>query len=264
MTAHEIRESIILENEGMKLFGILHIPRHVNNPPCVFFCHGLAGNKIGKDRLYVEIAGKLAQEGIASFRMDCRGAGDSEGLFIDVLPEHYVEDTVKALEFLEERDDIDKTRIGIMARSFGGPVAIESASKWGKIKSLALWCPMFSGDQWKDQWQLLLSNSLDEEQAKEMMRINGQQGSATFFERFMQINVGQALTHVSSVPMLHIHGEEDTQVTLDHAHQYELIRQTASGLTQFVRLPKTDHDFSNFDEKQKSISETVNWFKRTL
>lgn len=264
MTVKEKRENIILESGGLKLFGMLHTPEHMNKAPCVFFCHGLAGNKIGKDRLYVELAARLSQEGIASFRMDCRGAGDSEGLFIDVLPEYYVEDTLIALEFLKSKDIIDPERIGIMARSFGGPVALASACQWGKIKSLALWCPMFSGEQWTDHWQLHVSHVIDNHKAVEMMRINGQQGSPAFFERFMQINVENALSRVSKVPLLHIHGEEDTKVTIQHAQNYERIRKNATALTKFVRLPKTDHDFSDFDEKQQAIDETVTWFKETL
>lgn len=264
MNGRERRESIILTSGGLKIFGILHIPENVEKPPCVLFCHGLAGNKIGKDRLYVEIAGRLSDKGIASFRMDCRGAGDSEGLFSEVLPEYYIEDTLVGLDFVANRSDLDSGRIGIMARSFGGPVAVESASKFGQIKSLALWCPMFSGTQWIDRWQLLLTNAVDNQQASEMMRINGQQGSAAFFERFMQLNVEESLSKVSSVPLLHIHGEEDTKVSLQHAHDYERVRKNARAESKFVRLPKTDHDFSNFEEKQFSIAETIDWFQKTL
>lgn len=260
----ERRESIILTSGGLKTFGILHIPEGVAHPPCVFFCHGLAGNKIGKDRLYVEIATKLSESGIASFRMDCRGAGDSEGLFSDVLPEYYVEDTLVALEFLKGRSDLDANRLGIMARSFGGPVAVEAAAKFSKIKSLSLWCPMFSGTQWIDRWQLVQTNAVDRAQASEMMRINGQQGSLEFFQRFLQLNVEDALTKISDTPLLHIHGEVDTKVSIQHAHDYERIRKNATAESKFVKLPNTDHDFSNFDEKQRSIDETVSWFKKTL
>ncbi|CRX38162.1 alpha/beta hydrolase [Estrella lausannensis] len=260
----EQRESITLEIKGMKLFGLLHTPVNLSNAPCVFFCHGLAGNKIGKDRVYVEIASKLCREGIASFRMDFRGSGDSDGAFSEMLPEYYVEDALAALNFLTTRKGIDPDRLGIMARSFGGPVAVEAAAQHKRIKSLTLWCPMFSGEQWRDHWQLLLSHSVDAKKAGEMMRINGQQGSTEFFERFMRISVENPLKELSSIPLLHIHGEEDTKVTMQHAHDYERIRKGASAPSRFIRLPKTDHDFSHFDEKQRSIDETIQWFKETL
>lgn len=260
----EQRETITLEIKGMKLFGLLHTPANLSKVPCVFFCHGLAGNKIGKDRLYVEIASKLCREGIASFRMDFRGSGDSDGAFFEMLPEYFVEDAMTALQFLTARKGIDPNKLGIMARSFGGPVAVEAAAKHKKIKSLTLWCPMFSGQQWLDHWQLLLTHSVDAKKAGEMMRINGQQGSPEFFEKFMRINVESLLKTLSSVPLLHIHGEEDTKVTLQHAHDYERVRKSAQAVSRFIRLPKTDHDFSQFEEKQRSIDETIQWFKETL
>lgn len=260
----EQRESITLEIKGMKVFGLLHTPANVSNAPCVFFCHGLAGNKIGKDRVYVEIASGLCKEGIASFRMDFRGSGDSEGAFIEMLPEYFVEDAMLALDFISAREGIDASKLGIMARSFGGPVAVEAAAQFKNICSMALWCPMFSGKQWQDHWQLLLTRAVDLKQAGEMMRINGQQGSPEFFERFMKIDVEKPLKTLGSVPLLHIHGEEDTKVTLQHAHDYERVRKEASAATRFLRLPGTDHDFSHYDEKLRSINETIHWFKETL
>jgi alpha-beta hydrolase superfamily lysophospholipase len=265
MSDQEIRESVTLESRGLKLFGILHIPKHVSRPPVVFFCHGLAGNKIGKDRIYVEIAYALSLAGIASFRMDCRGSGDSEGLFADVLPEDFVEDTLIGLNYLSELMQLDKDRIGIYARSFGGPVGVEAAAKFGKIKSLVLWCPMFSGEQWLDQWQLLLTKTISEEKASEMMRINGQQGSSAFFEQFMGINIEESLKRLADVPLLHIHGEEDRRVTLQHAEEYARVRkENGTTNSNFIRLAHTDHDFSNYTEKLSAIKSTVDWYSKTL
>jgi len=260
----EKRENIVLESAGLEIFGMLHLPKTEEKVPCVFFCHGLAGNKIGKDRIYVEIASKLAESGIASFRLDCRSSGDSEGEFFDVLPEHFVEDTLLALKYLESRPEIDAQKMGLMGRSFGGSVAVESAALYGNIKSIVLWCPMFSGEQWHGHWQLHITNEIDQSQSRERMRVNGQQGSPAFFERFMAINVEKALAHCSQIPLLHIHGDEDTNVEVAHADNYARVRKTASASTKLLRLPHTDHDFSNFDEKQQAIQETVSWFKDTL
>lgn len=260
----ETRESVTLQSGGYKLFGILHLPKNVKNPPVVFFCHGLAGNKIGKDRIYVEIAQRLAEIGIASFRLDCRGSGDSEGLFQDFLPEHFIEDVLAGLEYLKKNPLIDKNRIGIFARSFGGPIAIQAASRFKDIKSLVLWCPMFSGKQWMDQWQQMANQSIDPESAQELMRINGQQGSIPFFEQFMKINIEEALAKLDSIPLLHIHGESDERVTLEHALDYERVRSSSKEKSHFLRLPNSDHDFSNYQEKQQAIEKTLEWFDATL
>jgi uncharacterized protein len=71
----ETREPLIIENEGQRLFGVLHKPVGWDNPPIVVVLHGFASSKHGSHRCYVTLAEYLAKEGIATLRFDFRGAG---------------------------------------------------------------------------------------------------------------------------------------------------------------------------------------------
>jgi hypothetical protein len=53
------------------------------------------------------------------------------------------------------------------------------------------------------------------------------------------------LNALQKLPMLHIHGEQDVIVNLSHADQFTKHRKNAEGLTKFLRLPQSDHDFSH-------------------
>lgn len=260
----EHRESIILENEGRKLFGVLHTPVGVTNTPGVFICHGLAGHKTGKHRVYVDLAERLAQNGISTFRLDFRGSGDSEGAFQDVTVEGYFRDALKGLDFLVNHPIVNPERIGIYGRSFGGVVAINIAERSGVAKSLVLWCPMFSCEQWLDQWQLVQTEAVGEDVKKEMMRIEGQQGSYEFFDEFFKVNVTSNLKSLDNVPLLHIHGENDNTVSVQQASQYEKCRQGVKAESKFIKLPNTDHDFSHISERMVALGETQQWFLNTL
>src|SRR6187200_2421224 len=111
MIIKENRESVVLENEGQKIFGILHLPEGLEYPPCVIICHGLGGNKVGHYRVYVDLAERLVQSGIAVFRFDFRGCGDSEGAFIDMSLQSEVSDAIKAVEFIKQDSRFDYRKI---------------------------------------------------------------------------------------------------------------------------------------------------------
>ncbi|HXP77340.1 MAG TPA: hydrolase 1, exosortase A system-associated [Stellaceae bacterium] len=64
--------------QGATLIGILHIPER---PPSIGVVVVIGGPqyRIGSHRHYVKLGRHLAGAGIATFRFDCRGMGDSEG-----------------------------------------------------------------------------------------------------------------------------------------------------------------------------------------
>lgn len=113
----ELREAITLENNGEKIFGILHRPLHASHVPAVVICPGFAGNKCGKFRMFVTLGKELAKQGIAVLRFDYRGAGDSEGEFRDITLEGKISDTLKCLNFLADDPQIDSSRLGLLGRS---------------------------------------------------------------------------------------------------------------------------------------------------
>lgn len=262
----EERESVILENHGQKIFGILHKPigNIATKTPGVLICHGLAGHKTGRYRLYVSLAKRLAEEGITVLRIDYRGSGDSEGEFIETTVNGVVSDTLKGLEYLEKVSSVDPARLGIFGRSFGGAVGILAASQYGHIKSIVLWAPMFNTNQWVEKWKMIKENAVPPELKEELMRVNGQLASHQFFEEFFSLNIVDALKKLEKVPILHIHGEKDSVVTIQHADDYALHRKSFLEKTKFIRLPNADHDFSGSHEQQEAIQATAQWFKSTL
>lgn len=264
MEKKEERESVVLLNEGKKMFGILHRPSGSGPFPCVLICHGLAGNKIGRYRLYVHLSERLSALGIASFRVDFRGSGDSEGEFSDTTLESEVSDAIVALNYLHSRPDIDHARQGLFGRSVGGTVAFMTAKQTKTIKSLAVWAPIYSGEQWESQWKMLQDPLLDEEFRLEKMKVNGQVPGVKFFEQLFTMRMEECLKELDTLPLLHIHGEQDLIVTPLHADNYIKARQDLLDKNKFIRLPESDHDFSHTKEQTFALDETARWFLTTL
>ncbi len=260
----ETREAVTLENQGQKIFAILHRPLHLKAPyPAMVICPGFGGNKCGKFRLFVTLGRELAKRGIASLRFDYRGAGDSEGEFSEMTLEGKISDTLACLDFLAKEGQIDARRLGLMGRSLGGVIAILAARRFPLIKSLVLWAPVFNSDPWRQLWEAVKSRSHDFQQQELLRHLPIHVPSLAFLQQFFRINIKKELEELKEIPLLHIHGELDQIVKIEHAKAYELARKGLSQ-TRFVQLPRSDHDFSDEQEQRLAIQETCDWYEKTL
>jgi hypothetical protein len=115
-------------SDGLKLAGVLHIPRERAarvRRPGVLVLHGFGSNKDGGVPLAV--ATLLAAWGYPALRFDMRGCGESEGPRGRVICLEQVEDTKNALSFLATRPEVDPERIALLGNSFGAAVAVYAA-----------------------------------------------------------------------------------------------------------------------------------------
>ena len=263
MKKKEVREAITLVNNGEKIFGIVHRPFSESPVPAVLFCPGFAGNKSGKFRLFVRLAQDLAQMGIAVFRFDYRGAGDSEGDFENITIESQVSDALCCLKFLAEDPRIDRNHLGILGRSLGGVIAILAANHFGSIKSTALWAPVFTSAPWKRLWDSFQKNNLNSEEKKQIQNLPAGIPNLVFLEQFFELNLQNELRYLREVPLLHIEAQKDMIIDADQVKAYRAARNDA-GKSRFITLPLSDHDFSIAEEQVQAINETCKWFKDTL
>ncbi len=259
----EVREAITLENNGEKIFGILHRPLQAKNVPAVVICPGFAGNKCGKFRIFVTLGKELAKKGIAVLRFDYRGSGDSEGEFGDITLEGKISDTLACLKFLANDPQIDASRLGLLGRSLGGAIAVLTARRY-PIKSLALWAPVFKSDPWRELWESFQTNQKLDQVKQEMLRsLPANAPNLEFLKQFFKLDIESELEGLKKVPLLHIHGEQDRVVKMEHAKAYEKARVGLDN-TRFVHLSRCDHDFSDVAEQAIAIQETCDWYQHTL
>lgn len=260
----EIREAITLENNGEKIFGILHRPVVDNPVPAVIICSGFAGNKCGKFRVFVTLGKELAKHGIAVFRFDYRGSGDSDGEFTDLTLEGEISDTEVCLNFLSQDPKIDPSRIGMLGKSLGGVIAILSACRFSHIKSLALWAPVFKSKPWQQLWETFqLNGKLNPIEEELFKNLPAHFPNLEFLKEFFALDLEKHLEVLKDIPLLHIHGNNDQVVTIEHAKDFENARNGMQN-SLFIKLPKSDHHFSDIQEQKIAIEETAKWFIKTL
>ncbi len=248
----EERSSVTLHSNGLKVFGVLHMPegQFGTKVPVVLFCHGFGGHKSGKFRLNVRLAEMLSKIGIASLRIDFRGSGDSEGDFADTTIQTQLEDARVGLQYLLEHTGIDPNKIALVGRSLGGAIATQLASEFTKLKALALWCPLFDAKPW------MTKNTKN-------FCFSGQNLSSECIRQFTLLDTTKPLLLLNNVPMLIVHAANDEILSPYHHEQYFAHRKESSS-TKTLELTKSNHEFSNIAEQQLLLDTTTAFFRGIL
>ena len=122
-------EEVVFQNKKAKidLAGTLTLPDSAGTFPAVILVHGSGPQDRDETILghkpFLVLADYLTQNGIAVFRYDKRGVGQSKGDFATALTTDFADDAAAAVAFLRTRNEIDKKRIGIIGHSEGGIIA---------------------------------------------------------------------------------------------------------------------------------------------
>jgi dipeptidyl aminopeptidase/acylaminoacyl peptidase len=111
--------------DGVLLKGWLVKPERLHaKMPAIIICHGVGANKSD----FTELAAALSKRGYIVLLFDFRAHGESSGSRTS-LGLHEQEDIMAALQFLQNRSDIDSERLGIYGFSMGGSAALLAAAR---------------------------------------------------------------------------------------------------------------------------------------
>jgi uncharacterized protein len=258
---------------GQRLHGMLHLPTVGRAPhPCVVLLHGFTGQALEPHRLFILMARQLAENGIAAFRFDFRGSGNSEGTFDQMTPTQEVEDTRSALRLLESRADVlDRNRFGILGLSMGGMIAALTVGV-ENVKSLCLWAPAapkvmlrgldtpqtiraafaakFVGAQF--QGGISYNSQLD------VMDFGGNPVSSAFFEDCCDLKPFETVQKHRGSSLV-VHGNADPVVPFSVGVQYAEVLKTKLHLIEGAL-----HTFDTLDHQAEVHAVTLDFFKTTL
>jgi alpha/beta superfamily hydrolase len=99
------------------------------------------------NNVIVAICRALVKQGIAAFRFNFRGVGQSQGNYGGGIGEQ--EDVKAALDFISTTPDIDFKKIGLAGYSFGASVALAVTLQDERAKLLTLVSPALSDSGWE-------------------------------------------------------------------------------------------------------------------
>ena len=225
--------------DGHKISGILAKPEKKTDRIAVF-CHGFLSNKnSATNRALTDI---LVPQGIATFRFDFFGQGESEGPFENITVTTALRQALAALDLVKAKG---YKKIALVGSSFGGLVALLTAAKNPKLLCLALKCPV------PDFPEMLKLEFGDKEMAEWKKTgtipnvVPGAGGriklSYEFYEDCTR-HSGYDAAKAVAAPTLIVQGSAYEYVPI---HQCRRLSEALAGKCSLVVLPGADHHFSN-------------------
>lgn len=240
-------------SKGNKLCAILSDPTEDKTKPIIIMMHGFASNKDTAKNL--EFQKLFNQAGIATFRVDFFGHGESEGAFEDITVSEGVDDILQAIAYLKEQG---YTKIGLTGSSFGGICSMVAASETHDLFVLGLICPVSNLEEIErnrkseisiDAWQKTGYRYFEKHTGEKL------QLKYAYFEDAVK-NLGYDAAPKITVPTIIVHGDADTNVPIEQSQKTSKLIPDC----KLVVIPGADHRFTeekHFDQLIKAISEFV-------
>lgn len=145
-------ETVTIDTPLGPVIGTLETP--AGDPaPVVLLFHGFTGVRdelpvaTTDEGVFSRTARLLAEQGIASLRIDFRGSGESPGAFADTTFEGQVADGLAAIDWLEANPAVDGQRLAVIGWSQGGLVATAVAGRSDKPDALVLWAAVANPEE---------------------------------------------------------------------------------------------------------------------
>lgn len=222
-------EQIFFQADNLSLRGTLHRPE-VEQPALVIGCHGLLSSSESPKQ--IELAKACNALGIAFFRVDHRGCGQSEGLFKEVTSfEGRCNDLKSALEQMRTRSDLGRKR-GLFGSSMGGAVCLAVAAEYAPSSLVTVAAP-------------IRSRSI----------VTPEDYSGAFNPRLLRFDIKAKISKIAKIYIFH--GDADAVVPPSQAVEI----YNRAGEPKKITLQKNgDHRMSKRSHQNNFVSAAAGWF----
>ena len=259
---------LMLDNGEYEIPAIMTSPEGKAVVPGVILLHGSASHKNEVGDLYLRLAEQLANNGIASVRIDFAGTGDSPVDYTHYTLKTAVRDAEVALAFLRSQPQVDDHRIGVVGFSQGGLIAQLLLAQQPGIKSFVAWSSVASDGigPFADMFETLYMTAKREGQVEQQFA--WRPPLSISYEWFEQVMANQSLSGMAEYTgsVLAIAGSNDTVVPPTAATR--LIVASGSDVARAVIIKGADHIFNVLDENanqdEQLLEMTTEWFTKAL
>jgi len=245
------------DRDGHKVAAILTTP-DAPTDRAVLLCHGFLSGK--NSTTNKTLTRSLTEQGIATFRFDFFGQGESEGPFEALTVTIALGQALAALDLLATRG---YRRIGLIGSSFGGLISILTASQRPDLACLGLKCPVADfaevlrlefGEAGMERWKTH-HEIPDVTGGPKPVRLR-----YALYENCQTYDGYKAAARIKT-PTLIVQGSQDALVPI---HQSSRLMEVLQGKRQLEILPGADHAFSKGEDFKKMTTCLTDWMVKHL
>jgi pimeloyl-ACP methyl ester carboxylesterase len=229
----------------------------------VILCHGFTGHRIEGRRLFVRLARRLVESGLAVCTFDYRGNGESTGEFEAMSVTSLLEDANAAVEFLQKQTGPAPLRLGVLGYSMGGLVASYLArDRPGAIQAVVLWAAVACSSK---VLRGFLGCSVPEALQRYEFPVerDGWRLGRRFLEELDETCSSKALAD-ARVPTLVLHAQDDKTVSVDNATEFRLNLKSAGVEHEVEILRRGGHGFIVQHIEENLFEKTTAYFVNRL
>jgi alpha-beta hydrolase superfamily lysophospholipase len=234
-----VMKTIYFDSDGIKLAGTLHLPE-LADPPLVIGCHGLLANR--QSQKQITLAKACNRVGMAYFRFDHRGCGDSDGeLSKETSLEARCRDLYHAVRAMKQCKGTGPL-VGLFGSSFGGTVVLAYAAQYESPTLITYAAPI-------DSSSIHHSN---------IRYSNGHAPPLELMTDALSFDITPRLNTIKDI--LIVHSENDETVPLSHAQQIYATVNDPKHLTVFKG---GDHRMSNTGHQVQFERQFIAWLMKS-
>ena len=258
-----MQRALTIRHEGLNLAATIHYPSGIHHHsgekkwPVIVITHGFVGSRVGVDRLFVLAAAELAAQGNLVIRFDFAGCGESDGVYGEHGIDSMIEQTRTVLDYALALDIVDPCRVTLLGHSLGGAVALLTAVRDRRVKSLILWAPV--GYPFNDILRIVGRSTYDEAVTKGSSDYLGYELKPSFFDALLKHQPFQETQRFLGDVLL-VHGTGDDTIPVDYTF---LLEKTfwlrGEGRCEKVIIFQADHTFSRGEYKKELFKATTDW-----
>lgn len=260
-------QNILIPGGDREIPGILTLPAGASaekTVPAVIMLHGTASDKDEAGGGYKDLAGPMAENGIATLRIDFPGSGESKAEYIEYCYTTATADANAALAYLTALESVDSERVGIMGWSQGGTNALLAAASNENYKSVVTWAGA-------DDLTILLTDEMRAQAAEfgyAVMEFEWREPLNLGQKWIEEVDATDIIAEVAKIkaPILAIAGTQDTVVLPEVADRIAAASVNPDTKTYLVQ--GADHTFNLFTESRDAYEDlckaTIEWFSETL
>ncbi len=237
---------------GHQVSAILATP-DAGSDRVAILCHGFLSSK--NSTTNKTLTRILLERGLATFRFDFFGQGESEGPFEQVTTGLAVDQATAAVRLMASKGF---RKIGLMGSSFGGLVATLTASDNPSLVCLALKCPVVDfaeelrlefGEEGMARWKA----------TDTIPNILGGPGRMhlryAFYEDCLE-RIAYEHARRITIPSLIVQGEADELIPL---HQSRRLFEALQGVKRLDMIPGADHQFTKAEDFRRMTELIADW-----